>query len=69
MPALLKNMQNTELEIKYTLKKLKLKVKIKNKFNEPSEVTNIYQNFFNLKNLQTNQRTKVNFSKFKPYFI
>ena len=52
---------------KVYVKESQIKNKLQNKFNGPFQIIEIFQNSATLLNLETNQKTKVNFDRMKPY--
>ena len=50
------------------LKESQISGKLRNKFNGPFEILEIYDTSAKLLNTDTNQETKVNFDRLKPYF-
>lgn len=53
---------------KVYVKESQIKNKLQNRFDGPFEIIELFQNSAILKNLETNQKTKVNFDRIKPYF-
>lgn len=63
-----KNLPNFAIGNKVYVKEAQIKDKSHNKFNGPFEILELYGTSAKLKNLNTNQISKVNFDRLKPFY-
>lgn len=62
------NQPEYQIGDKVYIKESQIKDKLQNKFNGPFEIKQIFQNSAIVLNPETNQKSKVNFDRMKPYF-
>lgn len=53
---------------KVYIKESQIKDKAQNKFNGPFKIIEVFQNSATVENLQTKQKSKINFDRMKPYY-